>query len=139
MSAFNKKYLSFIEEKTQTNAEKMVRNKFYIIKEYTDVNVIRKKYSDNNAPIIYVLFASRPKDIIHAIKISDISVNKIKKLFKKLLNEKTDKLEMKGNSKAIYSGVINKSPTITSDAYRTYSMSRIGKVIEIDMDINELT
>ena len=47
-------------------------------------------------------------------------------------------IEMRGNSKKFYSTIISKIPTITSDAYRTYKLSNIGKVIELDMEINEM-
>jgi hypothetical protein len=35
--------------------------------------------------------------------------------------------------------VVSKVPIITSEAYRTYKISGFGKVIELNMDVNELT
>ena len=90
MVSFNKKYINIIEDKNLIQPEKMVRGKFYLIKEYQRVNGINDKYSEKTAPIIFVLFASKKKDIIHAVKLSNVNPNKIKKFFSKLLNEKTE-------------------------------------------------
>jgi hypothetical protein len=32
-----------------------------------------------------------------------------------------------------------KVPIITNEAYRTYKLSGLGKIIELDMDVNSLT
>jgi hypothetical protein len=47
-------------------------------------------------------------------------------------------LEMRGNSKKYYASIISKMPMITNEAYRTYKLSNIRKVIELDMEINEM-
>ena len=46
---------------------------------------------------------------------------------------------MKGGAKKFYTNVVSKVPIITNDAYRTYKISGFGKVIELNMDVNELT
>jgi hypothetical protein len=139
VSNFNNIYKKYISDKNPSKAKNIVRGKFYIIKEYTRANGFKEKYSEANAPIIYVLYSSISKDIIHAVKISNINPNIVKKFFGKFVNEETEKLEMRGNAKQIYSKIIGKIPAVTSEAYRTYNISGIGKVIELDMDVNKLT
>jgi len=46
---------------------------------------------------------------------------------------------MRGNAKQIYEKTIVKMPTITKDSYRTYKISGLRKVIELNMDVNEIT
>ena len=46
---------------------------------------------------------------------------------------------MKGGAKAFYEKVVSKVPIITNDSYRTYKLSGLGNVVELNMDVNELT
>jgi hypothetical protein len=68
-----------------------------------------------------------------------VNPNLIKKFFGKFVNEDTEKLQMRGGAKKIYEQVVSKVPIITNDAYRTYKISGLVKVISLDMDVNELT
>jgi hypothetical protein len=117
----------------------MTRGKFYLIKEYEYVDGVKGKFTETNAPIIYTLFVSVAKDIIHCVKVSNVNPNIIKKFFDKFINEETEKLQMKGGAKNIYANIVSKVPVITSEAYRTYKISGLTKVIELNMDINQLT
>jgi hypothetical protein len=117
----------------------MVRAKFYLIKQYEYVDGTKGSYTETTAPIIYTLFVSKAKDIVHAVKVSNVNPELIKRFFGKFINEETEKLQMKGGAKAFYEKVVMKVPIITNDAYRTYKLSGLGKIIELDMDINSLT
>ena len=132
-------YRKYIDERNETTANKMVRGKFYFIKEYEYVDGDAKKHADSIAPIIFTLFVSKAKDIVHSVKISNINPNLVKRFFGKLINEKTEKLELKGSSKIIYEHTVSKLPFITEDSYRTYKLSGIKKIVELKMDVNELT
>jgi hypothetical protein len=139
MSNFNPIYSKYIDDKNLVQPEKMVRGKFYLIKEYARADGSTDKYSETTAPIIFVLYTSKAKDIIHAVKISNINPNNVRKFFGKFVNEKTEKIQMRGNAKDIYKKVISKVPTVSDESYRTYNISGIKKVVELTMDVNELT
>jgi|LakMenEpi03Aug12_release.lakeMendotaPanAssembly.Ray.scaffolds.fasta_scaffold525091_1 hypothetical protein len=139
MSNYNPIYRKFIDDKKFISPLKMVRAKFYLIKEYEYVDGTKGRFTETTAPIIYTLFVSKAKDIVHAVKVSGINPNLIKRFFGKFVNEDEEKLEMKGGAKKFYSGVVSKVPIITNEAYRTYKISGFGKVIELNMDVNELT
>ena len=139
MSNFSPIYRKYIDDKNIIKPEKMVRGKFYLIKEYTTVDGIKKKYTETTAPIIFVLFSSLAKNIIHAVKISNINPNVVRKFFGKFVNEEKETIQLRGSSKQIYEKIISKVPVVTNDAYRTYNITGITKVIELTMDVNELT
>ena len=139
MSNYNPIYRKFIDERKYVSATKMVRAKFYLIKEYEYVDGTKGRYTETNAPIIYTLFVSKAKDVVHAVKVSNVNPNLIKRFFGKFVNEDTERLEMRGGAKKFYSSVVAKVPIITNDSYRTYKISGFGKVIELDMDVNQLT
>lgn len=139
MPNYNPIYRKFIDDKHVVSASKMTKGRFYLIKEYEYIDGTKGKYTETNAPIIYTLFASTSKDIVHAVKVSNVNPNVIKRFFGKFVNEDTEMLEMKGGSKKFYSAIVSKVPVVTNDSYRTYKMSGLGKVIELDMDVNELT
>lgn len=139
MSNYNPIYRKFIDERKYVSATKMVRAKFYLIKDYEYVDGTKGKYTETTAPIIYTLFVSKAKDIVHAVKVSNVNPNLIKRFFGKFVNEDTERLEMRGGAKKFYSSVVAKVPIITNDSYRTYKISGFGKVIELNMDVNELT
>ena len=41
--------------------------------------------------------------------------------------------------KKFYSSVVSKIPVVSNDSYRTYKISGFGQIIELDMDVNQLT
>lgn len=139
MPNYNPIYRKFIDERKYISPMKMVRAKFYLIKEYEYVDGTNGKYTETNAPIIYTLFVSKAKDIVHAVKVSNVNPNLIKRFFGKFVNEEEETLQMKGGAKKFYTSVVSKVPIITNDAYRTYKISGFGKVIELNMDVNQLT
>ena len=139
MSNYNPIYRKFIDSRNFISPLKMVRAKFYLIKEYEYVDGTKGRFTETTAPIIYTLFVSKSKDIVHAVKVSNISPQLIKKFFGKFVNEDEEKLQMKGGAKKFYSSVVSKVPIKTNEAYRTYKISGFGKVIELNMDVNELT
>jgi hypothetical protein len=136
---YNPIYRQFIDDRNQITPNKMNRGKFYLIKEYVYVDGVKGRFTETTAPIIFTLFVSQPKDIIHCVKVSNVNPNLIKKFFGKFVNEDTEKLQMRGGAKKIYEQVVSKVPIITNDAYRTYKISGLTKVISLDMDVNELT
>jgi hypothetical protein len=139
MSNYNPIYRKFIDERKYISPTKMVRAKFYLIKEYEYVDGTEGRFTETTAPIIYTLFVSKAKDIVHAVKVSNVNPNLIKRFFGKFVNEDTERLEMRGGAKKFYSSVVAKVPIITNDSYRTYKISGFGKIIELDMDVNQLT
>jgi hypothetical protein len=139
MSNFNPLYRKFIDDKNSISPEKMIRGNFYLIKEYEYVDGTKGRFTETTAPIIYTLFVSKSKDIIHCVKVSNVNPQVIKKFFGKFVNEETEKLQMRGGAKDFYAKVVSKVPVVTNDAYRTYTMSGLKKVVKLTMDVNELT
>jgi hypothetical protein len=139
MSNYNPIYRKFIDDKNTISANKISRGNFYLIKEYTYVDGTKGRFTETTAPIIYTLYVSQAKDIIHCVKVSNVNPQVIKKFFGKFINEETEKLQMKGGAKDFYSKVVSKIPVVTNDAYRTYLISGISKVVKLSMDVNELT
>lgn len=139
MQSYNPIYRRFIDGKNKITSNQMVRSKFYLIKEYEYVDGTQGKYNETNAPIIFTLFVSKPKDIVHAVKVSNVRPELIRKFFGKFVNEETEELQMKGGAKAFYEKVVSKVPIITNDSYRTYKLSGLASIIELDMDVDKLT
>lgn len=139
MQNYNPIYRKFIDDKNNVAPNKMTRGRFYLIKEYEYIDGTKGKYNEASAPIIYTLFASVSKDIVHAVKVSNVNPTLIKKFFSKFVNEDTELLEMKGGAKKFYLNVVSKVPVVSNDSYRTYKLSGFGKVVELDMDVNQLT
>jgi hypothetical protein len=139
MSNYNPIYRKFINDRNTVSANNMTRGKFYLIKEYEYVDGDKGTFAETTAPIIFTLFVSKAKDIVHCVKVSGVNPNVIKRFFGKFVNEETEKLQMKGNAKDIYSKIVSKIPAISNDAYRTYKMSGLRKIIELNMDVNEIT
>jgi len=138
MSNFNAIYKGFINDKNTIQPEQMVKGKFYLIKKYEYVDGDKKNFTETTAPIVFVLYVSKTKDIIHAVKVTNINPNVVKKLFGKLIDDKTEKLKLKGGASQVYEKVVSKMPNITNESYRTYKMSGIKKVILLEMDITQL-
>ena len=139
MGNYNPIYKKSIDSKNPVSPAKMTRGNFYLLKEYTYADGTKESYTETTAPIIFTLFTSVSKDIIHCVKVSNINPATIKKFFGKFVNEDTEMLQLKGGSKNIYSKIVSKVPIITKDAYRTYNISGFGQIIELDMDVNQLT
>jgi hypothetical protein len=138
MLNYNPIYKKYINDKNLVVPVTMVRAKFYQIKEYTYVDGETEKFNDTTAPIIYTLFVSRQKDIVHCVKVSNVKPYYVKRFFNKFVNEDTDMLEMVGSSRKYYQSIVEKMPTINKDSYRTYKLSNLGKVVELDMEINKM-
>jgi hypothetical protein len=139
MINYNPIYRKFIDDKNTIASTQMVRAKFYLIKGYEYVDGTKGRYSETTAPIIYTLFVSKSKDIVHCVKVSNIRPDLIKRFFGKFVNEENETLEMKGGAKAFYQKVVSKVPIITNDAYRTYKLSGLSKIVELNMDVDKLT
>lgn len=139
MSNYNPIYRKFINDRNIVVPEKMTRGRFYLIKEYDYVDGENVKYQETTAPIVFTLFVSKAKDIVHCVKVSGVNPNVIKRFFGKFINEETETLQMRGNAKQIYGKIVSKIPVVSNEAYRTYKMSGIKKLIELDMDVNEIT
>ena len=139
MRTYNPIYRKYINEKKYVFPERMVRAKFYLIKEYEYVDGTTGTYNEMNAPIIYTLFVSKLKNVVHAVKVTNVNPNIIKRFFGRFVNEDEARIEMKGGAKKFYESVVSKIPIITNDSYRTYKLDGFNKVIELNMDVNELT
>lgn len=139
MNNYNPIYRKFINDRNIVVPEKMTRGRFYLIKEYDYVDGENVKYQETTAPIVFTLFVSKAKDIVHCVKVSGVNPNVIKRFFGKFINEETETLQMRGNAKQIYGKIVSKIPVVSNEAYRTYKMSGIKKLIELDMDVNEIT
>jgi hypothetical protein len=139
MSKFNPIYRKFIDDRNYVTPKQMTRGRFYLIKDYEYVDGTRGKFTESNAPIIYTLFVSTSKDMVHCVKVSNVNPTIIKRFFGKFVNEETEMLEMKGGSMKFYENVVSKVPVVSNDSYRTYKLSGLTKIIELSMDVNELT
>ena len=139
MRTYNPIYRKYINEKKYVFPERMVRAKFYLIKEYEDVDGTTGTYNELNAPIIYTLFVSKLKNVVHAVKVTNVNPNIIKRFFGRFVNEDEARIEMRGGAKKFYESVVSKIPIITNDSYRTYKLDGFNKVMELNMDVNELT
>jgi hypothetical protein len=139
MQTYNPIYRKFIDDRNQIIPSQMVRANFYLIKQYDYVDGTRGIFSETTAPIIYTLFVSKSKDIVHCVKVSNVRPELIKRFFGKFVNEENESLEMKGGAKAFYQKVVSKVPIVTNEAYRTYKLSGLSKVIELNMDVDKLT
>lgn len=139
MQNYNPIYRKFIDDKNAISSTKMTRGRFYLIKEYIYVDGEKGRFTETTAPIIFTLFVSRAKDIVHCVKVSGVNPNVIKRFFGKFVNEETEQLQMRGNAKDIYSKIVSKVPVVSSEAYRTYKISGITKLLELNMDVNEIT
>lgn len=139
MNNYSPIYRRFIDDKNIVTPNQMVRGKFYLLKEYQRVDGTNDRYTESTAPIIYTLFVSKAKDIVHAVKVTNVRPEIIKRFFGRFVNENTEKLEMRGGAKKFYQSVVSKVPVVTNDAYRTYKLSGIGRIVELNMDVNEIT
>jgi hypothetical protein len=130
-------YRKFIDDRNRINPNQMVRGKFYLIKKYEYVDGTKGSFGENTAPIIFTLFVSKAKDIVHAIKVSNVNPQLIKKFFGKFVNEDTE-LKIKGGAKNFYEKIVSSVPIISNDSYRTYKLSGLGSITHINMDNTQL-
>jgi hypothetical protein len=139
MQNYNPIYRKFVDEKKVILGNKMTRGRFYLIKEYHYADGTKGRFTETTGGIIFTLYVSQAKDIVHCVKVSNVNPNTAKRFFGKLINEDTEQLQMRGSAKNIYNQILSKLPIITNAAYRTYKMSGLVKVLELTMDVNEIT
>jgi hypothetical protein len=132
-------YKKHIDDRKKIPASKMKSGTFYIVKEYTYVDGNNKTYSAAETPIIYTLYVSKTKDVVHAVKVTTVNPQIIKRFFDKMVNEDTELIQMKGKSSNYFDKYVKKIPVVSRDSYRTYKLSGLDTVFELDMDVNEMT
>jgi len=132
-------YVKHILGEKRVPAVSMVKSKFYSIQAYTDVSGNKNTDSKRDSALIFSLFVSKTKDVVHCIKISEVNPTILKRFFKRLTNLDTREIELSGTAKKTYQSVVSKFPGIQEGAYRTYKMSGINKVVEVDMDVRFVT
>jgi hypothetical protein len=136
---YNVMYVKHILGETRVPALSMVKSKFYSMQGYVDVGGNKNVSAKNDSALIFTLFVSRSKDIVHCIKISEVNPSILKRFFKRLTNLDTREIELSGTAKKTYQSVVSKFPGIQEGAYRTYKISGIKKIFEIDMDVRFVT
>jgi len=132
-------YVKHILGEKRVPAVSMVKSKFYSIQAYTDVSGNKNTDSKRDSALIFSLFVSKTKDVVHCIKISEVNPTILKRFFKRLTNLDTREIELSGTAKKTYQSVVSKFPGIQEGAYRTYKISGINKVVEVDMDVRFVT
>ena len=65
---YNPIYRKSIDDKNVVAANKMTRGRFYLIKEYDYVDGTTSKFTETTDTIIYKLFVSQSKDLLHSTK-----------------------------------------------------------------------
>jgi hypothetical protein len=130
---YTNQYRRFVTETTNIAANQMVKSTFYQVKQYLTVDGVMESYSAATAPIIFTIFVSKAKDIVHCIKLGEINPSILKRLMAKLSNEKSGLIELKGGAKRTYSEKISSFSGIKENAYRTYKLSGLKKVSELEM------
>jgi predicted polyphosphate/ATP-dependent NAD kinase len=136
---YNIMYIKHILGEQRVPPASMVKSKFYSIQSYTAVD--GNKYVDGkrDAPVVFTLFVSKSRDIVHCIKITEVNPSILKRFFKRLTNFDTREIELAGTAKKTYQSVVSKFPGINEGAYRTYKLSGINKVVEVNMDVRFVT
>jgi hypothetical protein len=132
-------YVKHILGEKRVPAVSMVKSKFYSIQSYISVDDEKQVAGKRDAPVVFTLFVSKSKDIVHCIKITEVNPTILKRFFKRLTNLDTREIELSGTAKKTYQSVVSKFPGIQEGAYRTYKLSGIKKVVEIDMDVRFVT
>ena len=130
---YTNQYVRFITDSKGIPANTMVKSKFYQITQYLTVDGVMESFGHASAPILFTLFVSKAKDIVHCIKLGEISPSTLKRLMSKLNNEKTGLIELKGAAKKTYTEKISSFHGIKDHAYRTYKLSGLKKVTELEM------
>jgi len=136
---FNTAYLNHVLEAKRVPAVTMVKGKFYSLLHYVNVGGEKKVTSKRDSAIIFTLFVSKSKDIVHCIKVSNVSPSILKRFFKRLVNLDTKEIELSGTARRTYQTVVSKFPGIQDGAYRTYKLTGIKNVQEMNMEIKFIT
>ena len=136
---FNTAYLNEVLESHRVPAVTMVKGKFYPLLNYVTVGGNKQVTSKTDSALIFTLFVSKSKDIVHCIKVSNVSPSIIKRFFKRLVNLDTREIELSGTARRTYQTVVSKFPGIQDGAYRTYKLSGIKNVHELDMNVKFIT
>jgi len=139
MKSYFSTYKKYIDSKQKISPAKMVAGTFYIVKEYTYVDGNSISYKASDTPIIFTLFVSKSKDIVHAVKVSTINPKLVKKFFDKMVDKDSELIEMKGGDKGYFDKYVKKVPIVSRDSYRTYKLSGLDAVFELSVDVNEMT
>ena len=120
-------------------SKNLERGGFYQLVEYDYIEEEDSKtWSASKAPIIYILYVSGKKDVVHCIKLSDINPLTVKRLFGKLVDEADKELDMGKNAKSFYDSKLKSMKFFSKNFYRTYKISGIRRIVELDMDITKL-
>ena len=56
-----------------------------------------------------------------------------------MVDKDTELIEMKGGAKGYFDKYVKKVPIVSRDSYRTYKLSGLDAVFELNMDVNEMT
>lgn len=135
---YNAAYKKLIDEKNRISPKAIERGRFYLVKEYEYIDGHKGTFNDTSAPVIFVLYISIPKDVVHAIKVSNIAPNQIKKFFGNIYNEEDKEIEITGTSRKLYSNILSKIPTLTNESYRTYKLSGLKRILHLSMEEEKL-
>ena len=130
---YTNQYVRFITNSKGVPANTMVKSTFYQITQYLTVDGKMESFGSTSAPLIFTLFVSKNKDIVHCLKLGEVSPSILKRLMAKLNNDKTGLIELKGAAKRVYSEKIAAFSGIKDNAYRTYKLSGLKKVSELEM------
>jgi hypothetical protein len=136
---FNSMYLNETLEAKRIPAATMVKGKFYSLLHYVTVGGLKQATSKRDSAIIFALFVSKSKDIVHCIKVSNVAPSIIKRFFGRLVNMDTREIELSGTARRTYQTVVSKFPGIQDGAYRTYKLSGIKNVQELEMNVKFIT
>jgi hypothetical protein len=138
---YSKIYQKYAVDKTRISnpVRKMQRGGFYQLLEYDYVNdEDSKTWSATSAPIIYVLYINAKDDDVHAIKLSEINPITVKQLFGKMLDIEDEEIDLGKNPKTFYESKLKNMPFFNKNFYRTYKLSGIRKLLELNMDTTKL-
>jgi hypothetical protein len=138
---YAKVYQRYVKSKSKITdpSRNLERGGFYQLVEYDYVEEEDSKtWSVGRAPIIYVLYVSGKNDVVHCIKLSDINPLTVKRLFGKLVDEADEELDMGKNAKAFYKNKLKSMKFFSNNFYRTYKLSGIRRIIELEMDTTKL-
>ncbi len=136
---FNTAYLNEVLDSKRVPSVTMVKGKFYSLLHYVSVGGEKKVSAKRDAALIFTLFVSKSKDIVHCIKVSNVSPSIIKRFFGRLVNLDTREIELSGTARKTYQTVVSKFPGIQDGAYRTYKLSGIKNVQELSMNVKFIT
>ena len=136
---FNITYLNEVLNSKRVPSATMVKGKFYSLLHYVTVKGEKHVTSKRDSSLIFTLFVSKSKDIVHCIKVSNVSPSILKRFFKRLTNLDTREIELSGTARRTYQTVVSKFPGIQDGAYRTYKLTGIKNVQEMNMQITFIT